>query len=96
MFERHGITVQRQVPVAARDGERPISLADFASAAKRVAIYVDGASFHRGVALRRDRRIRDALRAATPPWTVVELRAVDLGRETEIVAQLQALLKPDG
>lgn len=96
MFERHGIEVQRQVPVAARDGERPISLADFASVANRVAIYVDGASFHRGVALRRDRRIRDALRGGTPPWTVVELRVADLGREAEVIAALQGLLRHQG
>jgi DEAD/DEAH box helicase len=39
------------------------------------AIYVDGAAFHRGAALRRDRYIRQRLLTGNPPWKVVELRA---------------------
>lgn len=91
MFERHGLAVEKQVPVAANDGERPISIADYVLAGSRVAIYVDGAAFHRGERLRRDRRIRERLRAGKPGWTIVELRASDLGRGEALAAELRAL-----
>jgi very-short-patch-repair endonuclease len=63
------------------DPERPITIADFAVPEKRLAIYVDGAAFHVGERLRRDRWIRERLRNGEPPWEVVELRAVDLKGE---------------
>lgn len=52
--------------------------ADFAVPDKRLAIYIDGAAFHVGVNLKRDKYLRDKLRNGEPPWTVVELRAKDL------------------
>lgn len=79
-FEKHGFNPQKQVPVSPNDGEAPISIADFAVPEKRLAIYIDGAAFHVGERLRRDRWIREKLRNGSPPWTVVELRAKDLSR----------------
>ncbi len=84
LFEDHGFHPEKQVPVSPTDGGAPISVADFAVPQRRLAIYVDGAAFHTGTNLRRDRYIRDRLRNGSPPWTVVELRANDLGRGAEL------------
>lgn len=84
LFEANGIKVDKQVPIGPQDDGKPISLADFVVSGKRVAIYIDGAAFHCGANLRRDRFIRDRLRNGTPPWKVVELRAVDLARGSEL------------
>lgn len=78
LLEARGIQVEKQVPIGLEDGKRPLTVADFAIPAKRIAIYVDGAAFHQGENLRRDRFIRQKLRQAEPPWTVVELTARDL------------------
>lgn len=75
LFESGGIGVEKQVGVPP---EAPISTADFAQVERKVATYVDGAAFHVGDRLRRDRAIRDRLRAAG--WTVLELGAPDPGR----------------
>ncbi|MBE7558417.1 DEAD/DEAH box helicase [bacterium] len=88
LFEQHGFHPQKQVPVAARDGEAPISVADFAVPERRLAIYVDGAAFHRGPNLRRDRFIRRRLREGNPPWRVEELRADDLRDGADLVLRL--------
>lgn len=71
---------QEQVTLTPNEGEAPISVADFAVPEKRLAIYIDGAAFHVGERIRRDRWIRERLRNMEPPWTVVELRAGDLNR----------------
>jgi len=91
LFEQHGLAVDRQVPVAPTDGDAPISVADFAVTGRRVAIYIDSAAFHVGMALRRDRFIRDRLRQGTPPWHVVELRAADLAAGQALVARIAGL-----
>ena len=52
------------------------------------AIYIDGAAFHVGQNLRRDRYIRDRLRQAKTPWRIEELRAVDLAQGAALVARL--------
>ena len=88
LFERHGFKPARQVPLSARDGAPPISVADFAVPERRLAIYIDGASYHAGANLRRDRHIRDRLRDGAPPWRVVELRAKDLAEGRELVERL--------
>jgi very-short-patch-repair endonuclease len=90
LFEKQGLEVEKQVPVAASDGENPISVADFVLKGARVAIYVDGASFHRGERLRRDRYIRRRLEEGSPGWSVVELSAADLARGKEVVERIQA------
>lgn len=77
-FEAKGVHVQKQVPIAIEPGGRAITIADFAIPEGRIAIYVDGAAFHVGENLRRDKAIRDQLRAAQPPWRVEELGAKDL------------------
>jgi hypothetical protein len=79
LFAQHGLSVEKQVPVSPTIDGQPISAADFAIPDRRLAIYIDGAAYHRGANLRRDRAIRDRLRAGSPPWTVVELTAKDLG-----------------
>lgn len=88
LFEQHGFHPEKQVPIAVTPGGRPITVADFAVPERRLAIYIDGASVHVGQNLRRDRNIRDRLRAAEPAWTVVELRAVDLVDGARLVEQL--------
>ncbi len=88
LFEQHGFSPAKQVPVSPVDGEPPISIADFAVPERRLAIYVDGARFHVGANLRRDTFIRDRLRKATPPWCVEELRAQDLGEGAALVQRL--------
>ncbi len=88
LFEQHGFHPQKQVPVAPNPGEPPISVADFAVPERRLAIYIDGAAFHVGQRLRRDRFIRDRLRHGNPPWRVEELRAADLGQGTALVERL--------
>lgn len=88
LFEKHGFHPQKQVPVSASPGEPCISIADFAAPDLRLAIYIDGAAFHAGQRLRRDRYIRDRLRDGNPPWRVVELRAADLGEGKDLVDRL--------
>ncbi len=89
LFEQHDFHPEKQVPIALHPGQPPISIADFAVPECRLAIYIDGASFHVGANLRRDRYIRDRLRAADSPWTVVELRASDLSQGAALVQRLQ-------
>jgi hypothetical protein len=90
LFEKNGLAVDKQVPVAPNAGAAPISTADFVVTGSRVAIYVDGAAFHRGQRLRRDRAIREKLRAGTAGWRVVELRSSDLGRGDALVQELKS------
>lgn len=91
LFEKHGLKVEKQVPVSPSDSEPPISVADFAIPERHIAIYVDGASFHAGSNLRRDRYIRDRLSIGSPPWKVVELRSGDLSRIGDIIAHIRQL-----
>ena len=88
LFEQHGFHPEKQVPIAVTPGGRPITIADFAVPERRLAIYIDGASVHVGQNLRRDRNIRERLRAAEPAWKVVELRATDLGAGAALVERL--------
>jgi hypothetical protein len=88
LFEQHGFRPEKQVPISTSDDGRPITVADFAVPSRRLAIYVDGAAFHVGVNLRRDRNIRDRLRNAEPPWSVVELRARDLSEGAALVNRI--------
>jgi len=74
LFQQHGSDPQRQVPIPVNAA---ISIDDFAVPEDRLAIYIDGAAFHVGAHLRRDRRIRDSLRQGTSDWIVEELRAAD-------------------
>jgi MrfA Zn-binding domain len=89
LFEQHGFHPAKQVSIAARAGEPPISIADFAVPERRLAIYIDGASVHVGSKLRRDRHIRTRLRNGDPPWQVEELRAPDLSVGAALVARLK-------
>ncbi len=91
LFEKHGIVVEKQFPVSPSDGEPPISVADFAIPARRIAIYIDSAAFHVGQTLRRDRFIRGRLTTSSQPWQVVEFRATDLGRGRTLVDEIRAL-----
>lgn len=89
LFEKHGFHPKKQVPVAPTAAELPISIADFAVPERRLAIYIDGAAFHVGQRLRRDRFIRDRLRSGDPPWRVEELRARDLAEGAALVERLK-------
>ncbi|MCA8937964.1 MAG: hypothetical protein KDB68_17400, partial [Planctomycetes bacterium] len=82
---------QKQLDVRLVPEGQVISVADFGDASKRVAIYIDGASVHVGHRLRRDKIIRQRMKQAVPPWTVVEFRANDLGRGAELVEELREL-----
>ena len=90
LFEQGGLDLEKQVPVAANDGDKPISTSDFAITEKRVAIYIDGAAFHRGDRLRRDRYIRKRLREEGSGWKVLEYRKADLSRGAEIVNEIRS------
>lgn len=87
LFEKENLIVEKQYAVAPEEGKKPISVADFAIPDRRIAIYIDGACFHTGVNLRRDRRIRERLRSGSPPWTVLEFGAKDLG--TNVVQRIK-------
>jgi hypothetical protein len=88
LFERYGFHPERQVPVSPAESVLPISIADFAVPARRLAIYIDGAAFHAGARRRRDHIVRNRLREGAARWNVVELRAVDLGRGEALVREL--------
>jgi hypothetical protein len=85
LFEEIGFHPDKQVPISVNDGNSPISIADFAVPDKKLAIYIDSAKFHVGENLRRDRYIREKLRNGQPPWHVLELKAQDLNRISEII-----------
>lgn len=78
LFEANGIQVEKQIPVAPSDDDRPISVADFVLKGSRTAVYIDGAAFHRGERLRRDRAIRQRLQESDSPWEVITLTAASL------------------
>ncbi|MBI3846560.1 MAG: DEAD/DEAH box helicase [Planctomycetes bacterium] len=90
LFEANGLVVDKQVAIAADAGGPNISVADFVVRGSRVAIYVDGAAFHRGERLRRDRFIRERLRSGTAPWIVFEVRRPELTTAAELIRKLQA------
>jgi hypothetical protein len=89
LFERYDFRPQKQVHIADAPGAPPISVADFAVPERRLAIFVDGAAFHIGHRLRRDRHIRKRLREGNPPWRVEELQARDLSQGRAMVERLQ-------
>ena len=91
LFDEHGLNVEKQVLVSPSDNLPPISVADFALPGKRVAIYIDGASFHMGSNLRRDRFIRKRLKTGDPPWRIVELRAVDLTHIDRVIREMRGV-----
>ncbi len=90
LFEKHGIEVEKQVPVSPDPGGRPISQADFKVKGKNVLIYIDGAAFHMGSRLRRDRAIRKSLVEGSEKWSIVELGAQDLSFSSEWVKSIVA------
>jgi hypothetical protein len=93
LFEQHGIEVDKQVAIAPEEGGKPFTVADLVVRGTRIAIYVDGAAFHTGANLRRDRAIRRRLRELASAWRVVELTADSL-RSPD--AWLQELRVQDG
>jgi hypothetical protein len=90
LFEEHGFVPEKQVPVSPGETKPAISIADFAVPDQRLAIYVDGAAWHVGPNLRRDRYIRDRLRNGSRPWTVIELRARDLRDGSALVERIRS------
>ncbi len=90
LFKRYGYNPDKQVPVSPAPGQPAISIADFALPDQRIAIYIDGASVHRGANLRRDRYIRERLRNGNPPWKVVVLIAKDLIKGKDLISEIFA------
>lgn len=90
LFEERGIDVEKQVPVGPVPDGPAISQADFRVTGTRVLIYVDGAAFHRGGRLRRDRAIRRMLAQGSAAWQIVELRAADLRNPAETAKRVRA------
>lgn len=90
LLEQHGIQVEKQVAVGPESGGPLISQADFRVANTKTLIYVDGAAFHKGRRLRRDRAIRKALQEGGAGWRVVELRAPDLAHPAGVLANIAA------
>lgn len=86
LFREHGFDPALQVPIAPEPGGQPITIADFAVPDRHLAIYVDGAAFHVGQRLRRDRAIRERLRATG--WRVVVLTSADLQRGRSLVVEV--------
>lgn len=91
LFERYGFYPEKQVPVSSEEGEKPISVADFAVVEKRLAIYIDGAAFHKGENLRRDQFLRNKLRNGSAPWNVIEWNASDLSKGKALIDQIEAI-----
>jgi hypothetical protein len=85
LFAKHGIEVEKQVPVSPVPGGRPISQADFRVKDRNVLIYIDGAAFHIGSRLRRDRAIRQSLVDGLNKWTVIECAGKDLHAASEFI-----------
>lgn len=88
LFEAKGLKLEKQYAIEIVPGRGTMTFADFAIPDKRIAIYIDGAGFHVGKNLRRDRYIRGKLRAANPPWRVEELTAADLHAGLDKLADL--------
>jgi hypothetical protein len=88
LFEQHGIEMDKQVPVGREPDGPPISQADFRVAGTNTLVYIDGAAFHTGSRLRRDRAIRRALREGSAGWRIVELRARDLAAPESVARRV--------
>lgn len=93
LFEKHGFTPEKQVPISPVDGQPPITVADFAIPEKRLAIYIDGAAYHKGIALRRDRSIREKLRNGPAQWSVLEFAYSDLHDEDKVIRSIKPFIE---
>ena len=89
LFEQHGIEVEKQVPVGVTLDGPAISQADFRVTGTSTLIYIDGAAFHTGSRLRRDRAIRKSLREGSAGWKIVELTARDLSSPDQVVRSVK-------
>jgi hypothetical protein len=90
LFEKNGIEVDKQVPVSPEEGGAPITVADFVVKGTKKAIYIDGAAFHRGERLRRDRFIREKLVAGGAGWKVLVFGRGDLSAGGSVLAEVRA------
>jgi Lhr-like helicase len=95
LFEQNGIAVDKQVALAPEPGAPPISVADFVVQGTKKAIYIDGAAFHRGERLRRDRYIREKLKAGSMGWEILVFGRKDLDEPGQVVTRVKALTKDD-
>ena len=89
LLEEHGVALEKQVAVSADLDGSKMSQADFQVIDIKVLIYVDGAAFHKGARLRRDRVIHEKLRNGSIGWKVVEFRYPDLFKGAALVAELK-------
>ena len=84
LFEKHGFLPEKQVNVSPTANGSAISTADFAVPSRRLAIYVDGASFHTGQNLRRDRYIREKLRNGNSAGVLVLIATANIVEERDL------------
>ena len=77
-MEAQGLKPDKQHAIPATPGGTPFTVADFAFPEKRIAIYIDGAAYHKGKNLRRDRGIEARLQGMEPAWRVIRWKAKDL------------------
>ena len=89
LFEKHGIAVDKQVAVAPDPGAPNISVADFVVQGTKKAIYIDGAAFHRGDRLRRDRVIREKLKSGAMGWEVLVFGRRDLDDPERVISKVR-------
>jgi Lhr-like helicase len=89
LFEKHGIAVDKQVGVAPDPGAPNISVADFVVHGTKKAIYIDGAAFHRGDRLRRDRVIREKLKSGAMGWEVLVFGRRDLDDPAGVISKVR-------
>jgi ATP-dependent helicase YprA (DUF1998 family) len=90
LMEKAGLQPTKQHPISRVPGGKVFTVTDFAFLEKRVAIYVDGAAYHRGETLRRDRAIEETLTTMEPPWTVVRWRAKQLSGWSSLLEDVRA------
>lgn len=91
LLESAGYAPVKQYAIT--DGGLPFTVADFAFPDRRVAIYVDGVSFHTGSRLRRDRAIEERLQNMVHQWKVLRFTARDVYRNQDsLLAQVESAL----
>ncbi|MDK9701461.1 MAG: DUF1998 domain-containing protein, partial [bacterium] len=86
-FVKLGFKLEKQYPIFIEGSPKALTIADFAVPEKRIAMYIDGTTFHVGQNLRRDRFIREKLRGLALPWRVIVLQLRDITNIIEIVRE---------
>jgi DEAD/DEAH box helicase len=88
------LVVDKQVAVAPDPDAPAISVADFVVRGTKKAIYIDGAAFHRGDRLRRDRIIREKLKSGAMGWEVLVFGRRDLDDSDAVIKKVRMECDP--